>query len=257
MDDAEWHSLKIQILHIWVLKIQWQCTKNVQVKLVQNGIRAFFGAGGGGHHKARRIWAPHPGIKPVTPAVEAWIPDHWTAREGLEHGLLYVLIIRLPMPFETFQALDSTDQTWFNLPQFSTLNILQSHRLSARISLQIVLLSQPPELQEVMTRGKEQNAEAQEAKKLEKSLCWRRALQIGEAQPETLDSLEDRTTWPSGLICLLSQLELCFPKVTSISSFSERRQQKGGSRQGRGLVLFSVAARAVLWHPSWWEMAPN
>ena len=165
MMQSDIASLKIQILHIWVLKIQWQRTKNVQIKLVQNGARAFFGAGGGGHHKARRIWAPHLGIKPVTPAVEAWIPDHWTAREGLEHGLLYVLIIRLPVPLETFQALDSTDQTWFNLPQFSTLNILQSHRLSARISLQIILLSQPPELQEVMTRGKEQKHKKQKSLK--------------------------------------------------------------------------------------------
>lgn len=239
-----------------MLKIQWQHTKNVQIKLVQNGTRAFFGARGEGHHKARRIWAPQPDIKPVTPAEEAWIPAHWTAREALEHGLLYVFIIRLPVLLETFQALNSTDQPWFNLPQFSTQNILQSHTLSAKIPLRIVSLSQPPELQEVMTRGKEQNAEAQDAKKLEKSLCWRKALQIGE-HSETIDSLEDRTTWPSGLTCLLSQLDLCFPKVISISSFSKRWQQKGGSRQGRGLVLFSVAAGAVLWHPSWWEMAPN
>lgn len=109
--------------------------------------------------------------------------------------------------------------------------------------MQIVLLSQPPELQEVMTRGKEQKKHRKQ-KKLEKFLCWRRALQIGEACPETRDSHEDCTTSPSGLICLLSPLEPCFPEVVSISSFSrgERRQQKAGSRPGRGLELFSVAA---------------
>lgn len=116
----------------------------------------------------------------MTPAEEARIPAHWPAREALERGLLYVFMIGLPVLLETFQALDSTDQTWFNLPQFSTQNILQSHTLPAKIPLRIVSLSQPPELQEVMTRGKEQNAEAQDAKKLEKSLCWRKALQIGE-----------------------------------------------------------------------------
>ena len=107
--------------------------------------------------------------------------------------------------------------------------------------MQIVLLSQPPELQEVMTRGKEQEKHRKQ-KKREKFLCWRRVLQIGEAQPETSDSHEDCTTWPSGLICLLAPLELCFPAVVSISSFSERRQQKAGRRPGRGLELFSVAA---------------
>ena len=45
---------------------------------------------------------------------------------------------------------------------------------------------------------------------------------------------------------LLSQLELFFPQVVSISSFSERQQQKGGCQEGRGPVLFSVAALAVL-----------
>lgn len=109
MMQSDIASLKIQILHIWVLEIQWQCTKNVQSKLVQNGTRAFFGAGGGKRHKTRRIWAPWPDIEPVPPAVEAPIPDHWTAREVPEHGLLHVNIFRLPMPLETFQALDSTD----------------------------------------------------------------------------------------------------------------------------------------------------
>ena len=33
------------------------------------------------HLEAHRILAPRPGISPVPPAVEAWNPDQWTARD--------------------------------------------------------------------------------------------------------------------------------------------------------------------------------
>lgn len=236
-----WHSLsKDTNLHIWVLKIQWQHIKNVQIKLVQNGTRAFFGAEDEGHHKARRIWAPQPDIKPVTPAEEARIPAHWTAREALERGLLYVFMIRLPVLLETFQTLDSTDQTWLNLPQFSTQNILQSHTLPAKIPLRIVSLSQPPELQEVMTRGKEQNAEAQDAKKLEKSLRWRKALQIGEhsLRQSTLSRIGQHgpQAWPASF----PSLTCAFPKW-----FQFPPSPRGGSRK-------EGAGKAEAWCFSQW-----
>ena len=32
---------------------------------------------------AYRILVPRPGIEPVPPTVEAWSPNHWTAREVL------------------------------------------------------------------------------------------------------------------------------------------------------------------------------
>ena len=32
-------------------------------------------------HTACKILAPQPGIEPVLPAVEAWSPNHWKARE--------------------------------------------------------------------------------------------------------------------------------------------------------------------------------
>ena len=32
-------------------------------------------------HVACGILIPRPGIKPMLPAVEAWSPNHWTARE--------------------------------------------------------------------------------------------------------------------------------------------------------------------------------
>ena len=32
-------------------------------------------------HVEGGILAPRPGIEPVPPAVEAWSPNHWTARE--------------------------------------------------------------------------------------------------------------------------------------------------------------------------------
>ena len=32
-------------------------------------------------HTACGILVPRPGIKPVTPAVDMWSPNHWTARE--------------------------------------------------------------------------------------------------------------------------------------------------------------------------------
>ena len=40
---------------------------------------SFFG--GGGRLTAYGISVPRPGIKPVPPAVEAWSPNYWTARE--------------------------------------------------------------------------------------------------------------------------------------------------------------------------------
>ena len=33
------------------------------------------------NHVAYRILVPQPGIKPVSPAVGAWSPNHWTSRE--------------------------------------------------------------------------------------------------------------------------------------------------------------------------------
>ena len=38
-------------------------------------------------HAACEILVAQPGIKPVPPAVEAWNPNHWTAREVLEEIL--------------------------------------------------------------------------------------------------------------------------------------------------------------------------
>ena len=35
------------------------------------------------HHAACGILVPQPWIKPMPPAVEAWSPKHWTAREVL------------------------------------------------------------------------------------------------------------------------------------------------------------------------------
>ena len=32
-------------------------------------------------HVACRILVPQPGIEPMPPAMEAWSPNHWTARE--------------------------------------------------------------------------------------------------------------------------------------------------------------------------------
>ena len=34
------------------------------------------------------ILVPRPGIEPVHPALEAWSPNHWTAREVPKHGFL-------------------------------------------------------------------------------------------------------------------------------------------------------------------------
>ena len=33
------------------------------------------------NHMACGILVPQPGIEPVPPVVEAWSPNHWTARE--------------------------------------------------------------------------------------------------------------------------------------------------------------------------------
>ena len=40
------------------------------------------------HHVACRIFVPRPGIKPITPAVEAQSLNHWTAREVLQYDFL-------------------------------------------------------------------------------------------------------------------------------------------------------------------------
>ena len=47
------------------------------------------------HHWACRILAPHPGIKPTPPALEAWHLNHWTTKE-------------VPFPPSFFHTLRST-----------------------------------------------------------------------------------------------------------------------------------------------------
>ena len=37
------------------------------------------------HREACGILVPRPGIKPMSPEVEAWSPNHWTARKVLGH----------------------------------------------------------------------------------------------------------------------------------------------------------------------------
>ena len=56
------------------------------------------------HHAACGILVPRPGIEPGPPAVEAWSPNHWTAREfpKLSEFLLLRVIYFHPMPIFFF-----------------------------------------------------------------------------------------------------------------------------------------------------------
>ena len=60
------------------------------------------------HREACGILLPCPGIKPVSPSVEAWSPNHWTAREVLT-PLAFSL---LPQPLLVPVTLCFLQQHW-------------------------------------------------------------------------------------------------------------------------------------------------
>ena len=76
------------------------------------------------HCAACGILVPQPGIEPVPPAVEAWSPNHWTAREvhiylptylSIYHLSIYISIsIYIYIDIDIYITLTKSDKLWIS-----------------------------------------------------------------------------------------------------------------------------------------------